>query len=142
MEIVNALLNHPDTVALILGTLGGLIWHRGKKSAADDLRDTLLKVGRQAFTKLLTDPRLYDDAYVREQISKAIWAGLTRMGVKKTPGVMKLVDEAVEVIHGELAEKVMDYHLSKLQKPLQGAADAISKLPEDKAIEPAAEPTA
>jgi len=136
MTILNFIENNPDLVTLIVGAITGLVYKRGKGVKLDDLWETLLQVGRQAFPVLMRDAKLYDDTHVREVITKTIWAGLTRLGVDKgNPTVSKLIDEAVEHIHGELAAMVLKYHLSQLEKPLQGAADALKKLPEDKAIE-------
>jgi hypothetical protein len=140
MTILNFIENNPDLVTLLVGTIGGFIWKRGKNTKSNDLWETLLKLGRQAFPLLLKDKRLYDDAYVRETISKTIWAGLTRLKVPKTDATMALVDEVMEHIVGELAEKVMDYHLGRLEKPLKDTLDIIKALPEDKPIDTAAAP--
>ncbi len=140
MTITDFITNNPDLVTLVVGTVTGIIWKKGKLNQTENLWETLLLVGRQAFTKLLQDKRLYDDAYVREVISKTIWAGLTRLNVPKNSSTMKLVDEAVEHVHGELAEMVMAYHLGQLERPLKAAADKLDTFKPTPAIEPAADP--
>jgi hypothetical protein len=143
MSLIGNLASNPDVAVLVtavVGAIGKAIWNKGKKSKEDDLWETLLRIGKQAFPILLKDKRLYDDAHVRETISKTIWSGLTRLSIPKNEIVMRLVDEAVEHIVGELAEKVMDYHLGRLEKPLKDTLDIIKALPEDKPIDTAAAP--
>lgn len=141
MTIVDFITNNPDLVTVVVGAVTGLIWKRGKGIKMDDLWETLLQVGRQAFPHLLRSAKLYDDAHVREVISKTIWAGLTRLGVPKNEAVMKLVDEAVEHVVGELAQKVLEYHFGQLKTvaipALEGALDKLKSAPQDAPIVPA-----
>ncbi len=142
MSLVTAALDNPDVAALITAGasyLGRILWKKGKKAQIDDLWETLLQVGRQAFPVLWKSARLYDDAYVRETISKTIWAGLTRLSIPKNETTMKLVDEAVEHVVGELAAMVMKYHLGQLEKPLKATLEDLKKLPgEVPIVEPGA----
>src|SRR5689334_21533865 len=110
MNVLNFITNNWDAIVTRGGLVGRLVWHRGKQTKLSDLWDTLLKLGHQALPALLSDPRLFDDPYVRERIKDAKWRGLELLGAKKTPTITKLVDEAAEHIKGELAE-----HLWKMQ---------------------------
>jgi hypothetical protein len=128
MSLINTIANNPDFAAVVtagLGYVGRLLWKKGKDAQINDLWDTLLQLGRQAFPLLLRDKRLYDDAHVRETVSKAIWSGLTRLSVPKNATTMKLVDEAVEHVVGELAAKVVEYHFSRLVPKLEETAEAL-----------------
>jgi hypothetical protein len=116
MNALNFVVNNWDAVALIAGTLYGLVHHTNKKQTASDRWDVLLALGRQLVPKLLADARLYDDQYVRSKLRQYMIDGLTRLKVPMTPKISDLVDEAVEHIHGELAEKLTEYHLGEFIK--------------------------
>ncbi len=131
MNLLTFVQNNPDLVTLVVGAVGGLIWKRGKDTKASDLWDTLMKLAYQSFPRLYNDKRLYDDVYVREQITKTIWSGLTRLGIPKNAAVSALVDEVVEHAHGELAEKVFAFHVGNLKAPLEGTAETLKTLPQE-----------
>ncbi len=126
MTIFDFISKNPDLVTLVVGTIGGLIWKRGKNVKADDLWDTLLQLGRQSFTRLLQDKRLYEDDYVREIITKTIWSGLTRLGVPKSEATLRLVGEAVEHVKGELAIAVMKHHFGRLTTSLEATREKLA----------------
>lgn len=105
-----------DSIVTLGGLVVGLVWHRGKAVKLDDLWDTLLKIGQQSIPKLLEDTRITDDDYVRAKIAAAIWAGLDRLKVPRNKTVEKLVTEAVEHIHADLAAKLIDGLLGKFVK--------------------------
>jgi hypothetical protein len=113
MSLIDFASNHYDDLIAAGGLIVGLIWHRGKQVKLSDLWDTMLKIGAQLLPRLLADPNLHDDAYVRAKINGFIWAGLERLGQKHSPALDKLVDEAVEHIHGDLAAKLTDELLSR-----------------------------
>lgn len=128
MNLLNLIANNWDSIAAAGTVIGGLLWNRGKKLKEADLWDSLLKFGRQAFTRLMHDARLYDDAHVRKVITEALWDGLERIGVKKTPALEKIVIEAAEYVKGELAELVLKHHFGQLVKPLERTAEKLGSL--------------
>lgn len=139
MSLIGTIASNPDYATAgvaIAGYLGRLLWKRAKALTESELWDTMLKVAHQAFPRLLNDSRLYDDAYVREVITKTIWAGLTRLSVPKNQAAMDLVADVVEHAVGELAMMVTQYHFGKLTAALGATAAEFKKLPEDKAITP------
>jgi hypothetical protein len=117
-----------DALLLIGGTVAGWLGFKRHQTKEDDRWELMLSLGRQALSKLLTDSRLYDDAYVRQQIATAIWAGLARLGLKKTKASEKLVAEVVEILHGELAERMWEHHFGKLASKLEETSDTLKKL--------------
>jgi hypothetical protein len=136
MNLANFVMNNWDSILAVGGLLG--LWKHGKTKALgrEDLWDTLLQLARQAFMQLLRDKRLYEDAYVRQVITKTIWSGLERLCVPKSNFVVKLVDEAVEHAVGELAAMVFRHNAGELVKATQGAADAFKGLPQEVPIAP------
>lgn len=113
MKVIEFITNNWDALALLLTGLFGVSLHRGKKSTLSDVWETLLKVGWQVVPSLLADTRITDDAWVRSQINEALWAGLERLKVKRTPEIEEYVDEAVEHVHGELARRLTDLGLDR-----------------------------
>lgn len=113
MSIITFAAEHWDDIAAVGGIVATLLWRRGKKLSLDDLWDTAEKIGLQVLPKLLADPHLHDDVYVRLKINGAIWAGLERLGVKHSKTIDKLVDEVTEHVKGDLAAKLMDQLLGK-----------------------------
>lgn len=113
MSLVNWISSNPDAALAVVTTFGAWLYNKARGRKADDLWDTVLKLGKQVLPKLMQDAKLYDDAYVNEQIRKAILAGLARLKVPENKLTLALVDEAVEHIHGELAEMVMRYNLDR-----------------------------
>jgi hypothetical protein len=116
MNLLNFIVKNPDLVSLVVGTAVALVWHKGKKQTESDRWDVLLQLGRQLLPKLLKDARLYDDAYVRSKLREYMVDGLTRLKVPMNPIISDLVDEAVEHVHGELAQMVMKYNLDQYIK--------------------------
>lgn len=116
MSLVNFITSNPDLVALVVTTVGGLIWQRGKKTKENDRWDVLLQLGRQVIPRLLADSKIFDDEYVRSKLRAYMVDGLQRLKVPMSPVVSDLVDEAVEHIHGELAQKLTEYHLNEFIK--------------------------
>jgi hypothetical protein len=140
MNLANFVMNNWDSILAVGGLLG--LWKHGKTKAIgrEDLWDTLLQLGRQSFTALLHDKGLYNDAYVRDFIEKAIWKGLDRLKVPHSKLVETFVAEAVEHVKGELAAMVFKYHASQLAKPLQATADKLKGLPQEVPIDREPEP--
>jgi hypothetical protein len=110
MSIVNWASENPKDALFIVSAVVGWLYHKARGQKSDDLWDTAMKLGKQVLPKLMQDARLYDDAYVNAEIRKAIVAGLSRLKLKLPDS---LIDEAVEHIHGELAEQVMAHNLGK-----------------------------
>jgi hypothetical protein len=108
--MMNWITHNPDAAFAIVTTIGAWLYHKARGQKADDLWDTAMKLGKQVLPKLMQDARLYDDAYVNAEIRKAIVAGLSRLKLKLPDA---LIDEAVEHIHGELAEQVMAHNLGR-----------------------------
>jgi hypothetical protein len=102
MSIVNWATENPKDALFVVSAIAGWLYHKARGEKADDLWETALKLGKQVLPKLMQDARLYDDAYVNAQIRKTIVAGLARLNLKLPDA---LIDEAVEHIHGELAEQ-------------------------------------
>jgi hypothetical protein len=113
MSIVNWATENPKDALFVVSAIAGWVYHKARGEKADDLWETALKLGKQVLPKLMQDARLYDDAYVNAQIRKTIVAGLARLSLKLPDA---LIDEAVEHIHGELAEKLTAYHLDEFIK--------------------------
>lgn len=126
MSVLNFIASNWDSIAAVGGIVGGYIFHRGKKARETDRWDLIEKLAKQAFPRLLKDARLYDDAYVRRTIGGAIWAGLDRLGIKRSTALAKLVDEAVEYAIGELATALIDYQLGQFKR-VQGETVDILK---------------
>lgn len=131
MNLLSFVKENPDLVTLLVGSVVGVFWKKGKSVKAADMWELLLKLGYQEFPKLYKSARLYDDVYVREQITKAIWAGLNRLSMPKNAATMALVDEAVEHIHGELAQKLFDFHVGNLKTPLEETAKVLATIPQE-----------
>ncbi len=131
MKTVDFVTNNWDSIIAVVTVIGGWAWKKAHGQKADDLWDTLLQLGRQALPGLLRDAKLYDDAHVRETISKTIWAGLTRLKVPKNTATLKMVDEAMEHIVGELAAKVMDHNLGEFIKVQGKTAETLKGLPQE-----------
>jgi hypothetical protein len=110
MSIVNWATENPKDALFVVSAIAGWLYHKARGEKADDLWETALKLGKQVLPKLMQDARLYDDAYVNAQIRKTIVAGLARLNLKLPDA---LIDEAVEHIHGELAEQVMAHNLGR-----------------------------
>lgn len=129
MQAILSFINsNPALVVGLFTTIGGWIWHR--KVTANDLWDTLMQMGRQVFPEIVKDARLYDDAYVLARIEGAIWAGLSRLGVKRSSGLESLVHEAAEHVKAELAAKLTEYHLDKTINVLQQTSLELKKVPD------------
>lgn len=126
---------HPQLIGLIITTLVGLVWHRGKKLSLDDIWDTMEQLGRQALPALAKEGKLYDDAYVSEMFESRIWAGLNKLGVKRSPVIEKMVHEVVIKLHDELAQKLFDSHIGDFIKKQSGTADIMKTLPEPKPVD-------
>jgi hypothetical protein len=116
MTLMNWINENPSTAFAVASGLVGWLYHKARGQKADDLWETALKLGKQVLPKLMQDAKLYDDAYVRAEIRKAILAGLARLKLPENKLTLALVDEAVEHVHGELAEQVMKYHLDQYIK--------------------------
>jgi hypothetical protein len=116
MSLVNFITANPDLVGLIVTTIGGLLWHRGQKTKENDYWETFMKIGRQILPRLLQDKRIYNDAWVREELTSAIFAGLARLKIPRNTLTESLVAEAVEHLHGELAELLTTHHLDEFIK--------------------------
>lgn len=127
MSLLEFVSKNPDLVTLVVTTVGGLIWHRGRSLKLSDLWDTLLKLGHQALPVLLSDPKLFDDEYVRSKISAAIWKGLERLKVPRNATTEKLVDEATEHIKGELAEQLWKLQMGKFVETSEQTLDILKK---------------
>lgn len=126
MSLVNWITSNPDAAVAIVGGVVTFIWNKARGKKTDDLWDTLLQLGRQAFPKLLRDAHLFDDAYVRARLNAAIWQGLERLKVKRSKLVEGLVDEVVEHLVGELASKVIDLGLSEYIKTSKETSGTIA----------------
>jgi hypothetical protein len=116
MPLLNWIASNPDTAATIAMTVGLWLWNKARGKKQDDIWDTIMQLGRHALPDLLKSARLYDDAYVLDQIQKAIWAGLGRLGVKRTPIIDKFVSEAAEHVKAELAQRLFDAHITDFVK--------------------------
>lgn len=125
MNALNFIKDNPDLVTLVIGTVVGLVWRKDKKAKESDRWDLLLQLGRQLLPKLLADVRLYDDAYVRAKLREYMVNGLTRLKVPMNPIISDLVDEAVEYVHGELAEKLISSGLDQFIKVQSKTADIL-----------------
>lgn len=140
MNAINFVVSNWDSILGLLGVLGIYKHQQGKKQGLDDLWDTLLQFGRQAFIRLLEHPKLTDDGFVRAYIERTIWMGLERLQVKRTKTVEDYVKDAVEHIHGELAQRVWDLQMSRLKREaipaLERAAQKLEQFP-PAAAEPA-----
>jgi len=108
MSLVSLALEHSEDIIAIGALVGGLLFNRSRKASEDDLWELMLKVGNQMFPRLLADPRLHDDEYVRGQIVEGIWSGLERFKVKRTKARELLVMEAADYVKSELAAKLTD----------------------------------
>jgi hypothetical protein len=126
MSVLNLAVQHWDDIAAVTTLVGGWLWNKAHHRKTESLKDMLLSLGRQVVPKLLADARLYDDAWVRSRLRDYMVDGLTRLKVPMTPTVSGLVDEAVEHIHGELAEKLTAYHLDEFIK-VQGKTAELLK---------------
>lgn len=126
MNVVNFITGNWDAIATVGGLVGGLIWHRGKKATEADRWELVEKLAKQALPRLLKDPRINDDAHVRRVIAMAIWAGLERLGIKKTSALSKLVDEAVEHAVGELAEQIWKRGFSAIEHTLEATHSTLT----------------
>lgn len=122
MNLVNFVISNWDTIAAGASVVGGYIWHRGKKTQEEDRWELVEKLAKQALPKLLKDSRITDDVYVRRVIGGAIWAGLDRLGIKKSTALVKLVNEAVEHAVGELAEAIWKRGFHSIESSLGSAA--------------------
>jgi hypothetical protein len=110
MTLANWINENPSTAFAIVSAVGGWLYHKARGDKTDSIKETALKIGKQVLPRLMQDARLYDDEYVRREIRKAIVAGLGRL---KFTLPDSLIDEAVERIHGELAEQVMKHNLQQ-----------------------------
>lgn len=135
MMLADWIASNPDAAAAAIVTVGGFIYRKVTGKKTEDLKTTVMKIGRQVLPQLLQDAKLYDDAYVNERIRRTILAGLARLKVPESKFILALVDEAVEHIHGELAAQVVDYHLGKFIKVQSKTAEVLKTLPEDKPID-------
>lgn len=113
MSLVSLALEHSEDIIAIGALVGGLLFNRSRKATLDDLWETMEKLGKQALPRLLSDHRLTDDVWVLGQITEAIWAGLDRIGVKRSKTLEKLVSEAAEHVKAELADAVIKQLLGK-----------------------------
>jgi hypothetical protein len=138
MSVLDFIGQHPDLVGVVITTIGGLILHRNHAIKADDLWDTMMQLGRQVFPVLIRDARIYDDAYVLGKIQDYIWAGLSRLGIKKTPTLEKLVTEVAEHVKAELAQKLFDAHIGDFITTQQKTADVIKAMPPEPKATPEA----
>ena len=125
IEILNFADQHPALIATIITSLAGLIWKRNQ--TLNDTWETLLQLGRQVFPEVLKDSRLYDDTYILVKISDSMWKGLNRLGVKRSPVLEKLVNEAAEHVKAELAAKLTDYHLDAFINAQQKTDEILSQ---------------
>lgn len=110
MSIVNWATENPKDAVFVVSAIVGWLYHKAKGDKTDSIKETAMKLGKQVLPRLMQDARLYDDAHVKSEIRKAIVAGLERLKLK-LPDL--LIDEAVEHIHGELAEQVMAHNLGR-----------------------------
>jgi hypothetical protein len=126
MSIVNWATENPKDAIMIVGAVVGYLWNKAHGRKTDDIWDTALKLGKQVLPQLLKDARIYDDAYVNGEIRKYIVAGLARV---KLTMPEKLIDEAVEHIHGELAEQLMKHNLDEFIKVQSKTAEVLKAAP-------------
>lgn len=117
--MINFVAHNWDTIATVVTLVGGYLYNKARGRKTDDIWDTALKIGKQVLPRLLKDAKLYDDAYVNAEIRKYIVAGLTRVKLTLPDA---LIDEAVEHIHGELAEMAMKYNLDRYIEVSSGTA--------------------
>jgi len=127
MNAIAFVVSNWDSILGLLGLLGIYKHGQNKKTELDDLWDTLLAFGRQAFVRLLEHPKLTDDEFVRQYIARTIWMGLERLKVKRTKTVEGYVQDAVEHIHGELAQRVWDLQMSRLKREAIPALERAAK---------------
>lgn len=125
MMLADWIASNPDAAAAALVTVGGFIYRKITGKKTEDLKTTVMKIGRQVLPKLLQDAQLYDDAYVNERIRRTILAGLARLKVPESKLILALVDEAVEHLHGELAELLMNHNLGEFIKVQSRTADIL-----------------
>jgi hypothetical protein len=132
MSLLGSLANNPDVAVLVSGLVGYLgkqLWNKAKEKTHGEIWDTALKVAYQAFPKLFSDPKLYDDDHVREVISRTIWKGLARIEIPKNATTEKLVAEVVEHAVGELALMLWKHNFGETQKRLEATVEKLDTLP-------------
>lgn len=112
MSIITFATEHYDDIIAIGGLAYGLLLQRSRKKLLDDLWDTAAKLGKQVLPRLLDDTRLTDDAWVLSQITEGIWAGLDRLGVKRSKPIEKIVAEVAEHVKADFADAVIQKLLS------------------------------
>lgn len=134
MSILNVIANHWDDIAAGAMLVGGYLFHRGGKVADQSLKKLASSLAKQALPRLLRDPRVHDDAYIRKVIAGAIWAGIDRLGIKHSAALQKLAAEAVEHAAGELCAKVIDYQLGQFIATQEKTLDVIKAAPGDQPL--------
>ena len=129
-EILNFADQHPALIVTIITSLAGLFWKRNQ--SLNDTWETILQLGRQVLPEVLKDPRLYNDEYVLSKITESIWRGLGRLGIKRSPKLEGLVNEAAEHVKAELAAKLTEYHLDSFIKTQKETLEIMAKTEEKK----------
>ena len=123
MKLVELALAHWDDIVAVGGLVAGVLWHRGKGAKLDDLWDRLLAVARQKFPALLADPNAH--AHAHGVLEDALWSKIEKLGIKKNAALDKLVDELIDHALGELAVKLTDRDLARINRSLTQTVDVL-----------------
>lgn len=123
MSIISFAIDHAADIVEIGGLVYGALFAKKKVTEKKQDRAALGKklttAARKAFAQLLNDPRIYNDAWVCEQLEKAMRSALDALGVKSNKAINKVIDLAVHDLHDELAERLWDHHFGKLATTLE-----------------------
>lgn len=133
MSLGSWISNNPDAVAVIVATVGGYLWKKAHGQKTEDIWETLQDLALHELPRLLNDPHVTDIA--RVQIRAAILSGLSRLNIKRSKTVDKLVDEAVEWGCARLAEKLMEKSLNGYIKTSEQTVNIIKTLPQEVPID-------
>lgn len=125
MNTLSFIVNNWGDLTAIAILAGGWLWKKAHHQKTESLSDMLLKLGRLALPKILADKRVFNDAWVNEQIRSAILVGLARINVKPTPAVLLLVDKAAVHIHDELAQKLFSMNIDDFVKTQEKTAEIL-----------------
>jgi len=138
MKLLDWIGSNPDAAIGIVTAVVGWLWHKARGEKTQDLWETLQDLALHELPSLLNDPNVQQNA--REVITKSVWTGLNRLGIKKSATVDKLVPEVVEWGMARLAEQLCKRYFDALTPALDKANATLKAMPADKPIDTDPEP--
>lgn len=117
------ILSNPDTATAIAASVLGLFGIGKRALNLKDLKKRALARLRQEAFKLVHDPDVH--AKARQALEAAADALLDTLGLKRTAAVNSLVESVIDEVLAELAEKLWDLHMAKLELELGKTAAAL-----------------